>query len=122
MIDEEEQSRRETLLNEVREGSMSKIVDRFEVNHLKPENYEPVPQEVARLELANKFLKISNLQKKYPNGFQAVKGLNMKMYQGQIFALLGQNGAGKTTTISMLTGLIGQSSGKATVFDKEVFE
>ena len=30
----------------------------------------------------------------------------MKMYDSQIFALLGHNGAGKTTTISMLTGLI----------------
>ena len=48
---------------------MSKITDRFEVDHLKPENYEPVPQEVARLELENKYLRISNLKKKYPNGF-----------------------------------------------------
>jgi ABC-2 type transport system ATP-binding protein len=41
----------------------------------------------------------------------AVKGVDMTMYNGQIFALLGHNGAGKTTTISMLTGLIEPSSG-----------
>ena len=102
---------------------MKRVEDNnFEAEHLKPDNYEAVPQEVAKLELENRYLKIMDLKKKYPNGFEAVKGLNMKMYQGQIFALLGQNGAGKTTTISMLTGLINQTSGSASVFEKEVFE
>lgn len=50
-----------------------------------------------------------------------MKGINVKMFQGQIFALLGQNGAGKTTTISMLTGLIVPSEGKASVFERDVF-
>jgi ATP-binding cassette subfamily A (ABC1) protein 3 len=50
-----------------------------------------------------------------------VKGINVKMFQGQIFALLGQNGAGKTTTISMLTGLIVPTEGKASVFERDVF-
>ena len=49
-----------------------------------------------------------------------MKGINVKMFQGQIFALLGQNGAGKTTTISMLTGLIVPSEGKASVFERDV--
>lgn len=43
------------------------------------------------------------------------------MYQGQIFALLGQNGAGKTTTISMLTGLIQPTEGGASVYERDVF-
>lgn len=43
------------------------------------------------------------------------------MYQNQIFALLGQNGAGKSTTISMLTGLIPSTAGKALCFDKDMF-
>jgi len=43
------------------------------------------------------------------------------MYNGQIFALLGQNGAGKTTTISMLTGLLNKSEGSASVFEKDLF-
>jgi ABC-type multidrug transport system ATPase subunit len=50
-----------------------------------------------------------------------VKGINVKMFQGQIFALLGQNGAGKTTTISMLTGLLPATGGKASVFNKDMF-
>ena len=43
------------------------------------------------------------------------------MYNGQIFALLGHNGAGKTTTISMLTGLIPPSMGRAQIFNKNLF-
>ena len=51
----------------------------------------------------------------------AVDGVNLKMYKGQIFALLGHNGAGKTTCISMLTGLITSTEGKAKIFDKDLF-
>ena len=51
-----------------------------------------------------------------------MKGLNIKMYSGQIFALLGHNGAGKTTTISMLTGLIPKSEGTATIYKYDVFD
>ena len=66
-------------------------------------------------------MKISDLKKTFDNGFQAVKGINVKMYNGQIFALLGHNGAGKTTTISMLTGLINSSSGQCDVFGYDLF-
>ena len=58
----------------------------------------------------------------YPNGFQAVNGINLKMYNGQIFALLGHNGAGKSTTISMLTGLLSKTEGSARIFDHDLFE
>ena len=34
--------------------------------------------------------------KQYPNGKLAVNDLSIKMYEGQIFALLGHNGAGNT--------------------------
>jgi len=80
-----------------------------------------VPPEIARLELEDQFLKIQELTKVYPNGFQAVNGVNLKMYNGQIFALLGHNGAGKSTTISMLTGLLTRSSGSARIFDNDLF-
>jgi ATP-binding cassette subfamily A (ABC1) protein 3 len=41
----------------------------------------------------------------------AVDNLSLNIYNDQIFVLLGHNGAGKTTTISMLTGMIDQTSG-----------
>ena len=43
------------------------------------------------------------------------------MYSGQIFALLGQNGAGKTTMISMLTGLMDKTAGRARLFGIDLF-
>lgn len=93
----------------------------MEARNLKPENYEPVASEVARQALDGQYLRIEGLEKTYDNGFQAVKGLNLKIYKNQIFALLGQNGAGKSTTISMLTGLIQSTKGTATVFNEDMF-
>jgi len=55
---------------------------------------------------------VKNLVKKF-GAKTAVDGVNLKMYNGQIYALLGHNGAGKTTTISMLTGLLEPTSGEA---------
>ena len=49
---------------------------------MKKENFEPVSRDMAALEQENKILKISGLEKTYPNGFSAVKGLNIKMYNG----------------------------------------
>ena len=66
-------------------------------------------------------LRITGLRKVFDNGFEAVKGLDVRMFSGQIFALLGHNGAGKTTTISMLTGLIPSSQGDVSVFGMDVF-
>ena len=51
-----------------------------------------------------------------------MRGVNLRMYDSQIFALLGHNGAGKTTVISMLTGLIEKSQGSAKCYDVDMFE
>ena len=67
---------------------------------------------------------VSNLRKTFdtPDGEKvAVHGLNMTLYEGQIFVLLGHNGAGKTTTINMLTGLYEPTSGDAVVYGRCVF-
>jgi ATPase subunit of ABC transporter with duplicated ATPase domains len=50
-------------------------------------------------------VEIMNLRKIFSGKKVAVDGLSVKMFEGQITALLGQNGAGKTTTMSMLTGM-----------------
>src|SRR5579863_2324368 len=46
---------------------------------------------------------------------EAVKGVDMRVEEGEIFGFLGPNGAGKTTTMRMLTTLLEPTSGQATV-------
>ena len=50
----------------------------------------------------------------------AVKSLNLSVYKGELFALLGVNGAGKTTTIKMLTCLTKPTSGDAFVLGNSI--
>lgn len=59
-------------------------------------------------------MKVRGLRKHFGDKV-AVDGLDLDMFKGQIFALLGHNGAGKTTTISMLTGMLAPTAGEMTV-------
>jgi len=61
-------------------------------------------------------LEISNLQKTYKNGTQALKGVDLKVSEGDFFALLGSNGAGKSTTIGIVSGLVNKSAGSVKIF------
>ena len=56
-------------------------------------------------------LSISNLTKTYDSGLQALKGINLDIQKGEIFALLGPNGAGKTTLISIVCGIVTATQG-----------
>ncbi|MDP1988372.1 ABC transporter ATP-binding protein [Phenylobacterium sp.] len=55
---------------------------------------------------------VKGLTKTYAGGFQALKGVDLEIRQGEIFALLGPNGAGKTTLISIICGIVNASSGQ----------
>jgi ABC-2 type transport system ATP-binding protein len=57
---------------------------------------------------------VENIVKRYGT-FEAVKGVNFSVAEGEIFGLLGPNGAGKSTLIRMMTTLIPVTSGRATV-------
>lgn len=67
-----------------------------------------------------KALQIENLKKTYPNGLQALKGINLDVAEGDFFALLGPNGAGKSTTIGIITSLVNKTAGKILVFDHDL--
>jgi ABC-2 type transport system ATP-binding protein len=59
-------------------------------------------------------IRTRGLTKRYGT-LTAVDSLNLAVYPGEIFGLLGQNGAGKTTTILMLLGLTEPTRGEARV-------
>jgi ABC-2 type transport system ATP-binding protein len=65
-------------------------------------------------------LSIKGLQKTYANGFQALKGIDLDVQQGDFYALLGPNGAGKSTTIGIITSLINKTGGSVEVFGKDI--
>jgi len=54
---------------------------------------------------------IQGLSKTYAGGFQALKGVDLEIRKGEIFALLGPNGAGKTTLIGITCGLVRMTAG-----------
>lgn len=65
-------------------------------------------------------LVVQDLTKVYRNGFQALKGINLQVEQGDFFALLGPNGAGKSTTLGILSGLVQKTAGAAQVMGFDV--
>src|SRR6186713_2221371 len=60
-------------------------------------------------------LSVSKVSKTYASGFHALKGIDLAIRRGEIFALLGPNGAGKTTLISIICGIVNPSKGKVRV-------
>ncbi len=56
-------------------------------------------------------ISISNLSKTYATGFEALKGVDLEIRHGEIFALLGPNGAGKTTLINIVCGIVKPGEG-----------
>ena len=64
---------------------------------------------------AEAVISISGLTKTFASGLQALKGIDLEIARGEIFALLGPNGAGKTTLISIVCGIVTATSGRVLV-------
>ncbi len=62
-----------------------------------------------------KALEINRLEKTYKNGFQALKGIDLDVDEGDFLALLGPNGAGKSTTIGIVSSLVTKTAGSISV-------
>lgn len=65
-------------------------------------------------------LEVNELRKTYGNGVEALKGISLKVEEGDFFALLGPNGAGKSTLIGIVSSLVNASSGETKVFGTSV--
>lgn len=61
-------------------------------------------------------LRVRGLTKRYDNGVQALKGIDLEVAPGDFFALLGPNGAGKSTMIGIISSLVNLSEGQVEVF------
>ena len=59
------------------------------------------------------------LTRKFGN-ITAVDGLSFEVREGEIFGLVGPDGAGKTTTMRLLTGILDPTSGRGSVYGKDI--
>ncbi len=64
-------------------------------------------------------IRFTNVNKKYANGFHAVRDLNLDIEDREFIVLLGPSGCGKSTTLNMIAGLEEVSDGDL-IFDEQV--
>jgi len=65
------------------------------------------------------YITIKQLIKRYPGASEfALRGIDLRIKQGEFFGLLGPNGSGKTTLISILCGLLKATSGRVLIDHK----
>lgn len=64
-------------------------------------------------------IQLNNVRKQY-SGRYVLQGINLSFSAGEIIGYIGPNGAGKSTTIKILTGIINDFEGEATVLGMDV--
>ncbi|XP_017667568.1 PREDICTED: ATP-binding cassette sub-family A member 9-like [Lepidothrix coronata] len=70
-------------------------------------------------------IRLNNIKKTYKKkgkSTEALKGLSLNIYEGQITALLGHSGCGKTALLNVLSGFSKPSAGSATIYNYNVSE
>ncbi|GAA2263429.1 ABC transporter ATP-binding protein [Kitasatospora cystarginea] len=70
-------------------------------------------------------IEVRGLQRRYgpagPAGFDAVRGIDLTVRRGELFALLGTNGAGKTSTMELIEGLAAPTGGTVQVLGHDPY-
>lgn len=97
-----------------RKEKLKKISDPVDPKFLKLMEtfncFQPIPHKNRKV-----LLELNNVKRSFIknfNKFEALKGINLKIYEGEKVALLGANGAGKTTLIEIITSINKPSSGE----------
>lgn len=63
---------------------------------------------------------LHDVHKRYPDGYHAVRGVNLEIEDGELIVLVGPSGCGKSTTLRMIAGLESISSGEIRIRDQVV--
>jgi len=93
--------------------SIKRLFNKKSKNFLESSsNEERYPEAIEPMETNEKcMVEVSNILKKFDNSYCAVNDVSFKVYENEIFGILGHNGAGKTTLVNMMTGLINPNHG-----------
>ncbi|SVB89244.1 uncharacterized protein METZ01_LOCUS242098, partial [marine metagenome] len=84
-------------------GGLSLRIFRHHPVHRRPHHHQPSRRrEGGRV---SAFLELSGLRKVFPDGTEAVRGIDLACGEGEFLVLLGPSGCGKTTTLRMIAGL-----------------
>ena len=67
-------------------------------------------------------IEFKNVSKRYPNGFEALKNIDLSIQQGEFVAIIGLSGAGKSTLIQHLNGLMKATSGKVLYDGQNIYD
>ncbi|XP_075850815.1 ATP-binding cassette sub-family A member 10 isoform X2 [Microcebus murinus] len=89
--------------------------------HFSDDSFEPVSPEFHEKEA----IRIRNIKKEYngkPGKIEALQGIFLDIYEGQITAILGHSGAGKSTLLNILSGLSISTEGSATIYNTQLSE
>ena len=65
-------------------------------------------------------LRLEKVDKVYPNGQEAVRGIDLDVRDGELLVLVGPSGCGKTTVLRILAGLETPTRGRVFLDDKDV--
>ncbi|KAM9281114.1 ATP-binding cassette sub-family A member 10-like [Morus bassanus] len=104
-----------------RKGSTRETPSAASPEELLSDDVEPVPPEF----MGKEAIRLNNIKKTYKKKdkeTEALRGLSLNIYEGQITALLGHSGAGKTTLLNMLSGLTLPTEGSATIYNYKLSE
>lgn len=74
-------------------------------------SFEPGTPQVTAREVA---ISLRDLSKTYPGGVNAVSGISLDVYQGEMLAIMGKSGSGKSTLLNMMGSLDAPHSGSVT--------
>src|SRR5882724_761740 len=97
---------------------------RLFANKSKISSRSPLPPVVSRFAMIDPAVAVRGLTKLFPVPFHrqsivAVRDLDLRVEQGEVYGLLGPNGSGKSTTLKIILGLVSPTRGRTEIFGRD---
>ncbi len=82
-------------------------------------NENAIPKDTASMDQGEPAIELSEVWFRYGRDLpDVIKGLSVKVYQGEFFCIMGGNGTGKTTSLSIMTGILKPYRGDVKIYGK----